>query len=174
MANGLPMGWTSDAGGSRSTEGRCTPSAPAHSARSPPRKPAPTAVVRWWTKKQAEIDKAQSKRQHPDDLLWAYHRAVEQWGLYARWQRLHGQIEEAVRADNQIAFLQSELDRAAPSISIAQTVGRSAMVDSTGYGPRSRSRSPFNLFDRFQTLRLIDKPLNTPPKTPSDPTSMPT
>jgi hypothetical protein len=76
----------------------------------PPTKEASReAANRWWQAKQHDIDEALGKaKQHPVEIVKHYQECIEDWRLYAKWNRTHGfqhDLPEAERADKMIDYL---------------------------------------------------------------------
>ena len=117
-----------------------------------------TAANQWWENKQDEIDKAlASKRQHPDNLLWAYNHAIGQWKIFAKWQRLNGDIMEAVRADKMIEFLTAELEREDPPFPLPKRLDDPLWETVRDLSPDEEAEARLLWFDRFRTVQVLEQ-----------------
>lgn len=68
------------------------------------------AANSWWEKKQAEIDNTLgAAKKHPAAVVKEYQGEIEQFRLYAKWQRRYGVAEEAERAEAAVERLTEAL-----------------------------------------------------------------
>lgn len=116
------------------------------------------AAREWWKKKQKEIDDALGMpKQHSVRVFDQYQRAINQWGLYAKWNRVDNNIPEANRAETQIAFLQDQLKLDDPMFPLPKRLDDPLWTQVMDMDDDEEAKFRFLWFDRFRTVRALEK-----------------
>jgi hypothetical protein len=83
--------------------------------RSPSKEQSRVSANAWWERKQAEIDEQFGKaKQHPAGVVNRYALAIRNHRVYSWWHRREGDIEQAVKSEQAVEWLQEALKQDDP------------------------------------------------------------
>jgi integrase len=131
------------------------------------------AMKQWWKTKQDEIDKAIGEAKHPNNLLWAYNNAKQQWRLLAKWQRRYGAegqwgnpsgIEQAEKCEKMVDYLDTLLKTSDPPFPLPKQLYDPLLEYVEGLNSEEEATHRLIWYDRMQLIMKDDELETAPPK----------